>query len=238
MTGEMGAANMWFPQLQALGWGRMFTRYVRSPYDGERVALDNGAYTCWTKGLPWDQDRWLRNVEGACAHADAYELAVLPDRVADPSSLEFSLGWLEQVRDYPLPWYLAVQDGMTPAQIEPLLGRFAGLFLGGSDAFKATAETWCRLAHRHGKRFHYARVGTPRKIQLARECGADSADSSRPVRSRKLFREFADFWRGYQPQGELFDAGKRDALAPRRRYGFETRRVLPAAAPEQRSLDL
>ncbi|MGB9920851.1 MAG: hypothetical protein ACPLPT_09030 [Moorellales bacterium] len=33
------------------------------------------------------------------------------------------------------PWYLAVQDGLSLAEVEAALGGLAGIFLGGTDAF-------------------------------------------------------------------------------------------------------
>lgn len=236
LAGQPGPANMWLPPMQALGWGRMFTEQIWEPYPGERYGFDNGAFTCWQQGRAWDESAYLRRLERVLARTAPPYLCVLPDRVAHPESLAFSLLWLERL-PAALPWYLAVQDGMEPAQVEPHLCCLAGLFLGGSDAFKATAPAWCQLAHAHGRRFHYGRAGTPRKLLLAREIGADSADSTRPLRSRRDFQVFADLWRGTVPQLELFNGVSR-VDGPRQRWGFETARPRRAPAAEQMRLEL
>ncbi|MDH5279562.1 MAG: hypothetical protein OEW52_00265 [Thermoleophilia bacterium] len=131
---------------------------------------------------------------------------VVPDRPADPSSFWTSLAWLddyEQERQEELdpsgwyhgarmiPLFLAVQNGMTPELLEaercaetdrPLLERVDGLFLGGTDEFKAdTLDAWRELADRHGLRLHFGRC-TQSRIAAALEAGCDSADSSHPNR--------------------------------------------------------
>jgi hypothetical protein len=121
--------------------------------------------------------------------------AALADVVAGGiRSLDFSLAWLPRL-PAEWPWYLAVQDGMTAANVAPVLGRFAGLFLGGTTAFKRTAPAWCAQAHGAGRRFHYARAGTPARLAHACEIGADSLDSAFPMWTRRRFDAFARQWR-------------------------------------------
>ncbi len=88
--------------------------------------------------------------------------------------------------------------------------KIAGLFLGGTDAFKdREAAYWRGVAHAAGVRFHYARAGTPRKFQHAMLVRADSLDSSRLSRSWRDFRVCRQMWlRGCPPR--LFD----DAFTP------------------------
>ena len=231
LTGENGPRNMWLPHLQRLGWGRMFVRYLYEPYPGEPWGLDNGAYGCWLHGRAWDGDAYRRRVEKAAelhGHSPAW-LAVLPDVVADPGSLAFSLEWRERLSGIPLPWFLAVQDGMTPEAVAPHLPGLTGLFLGGTDAFKASAATWADLARGAGLRFHYARAGTRRKLAAARAVGADSCDSTRPIRDRTEFRRFERLWTHGDPQLELFDheehrlAIRRDRLDGRPGVGIVRR---------------
>ena len=80
-----------------------------------------------------------------------------------------------------LPWYLVLQDGMTEADVEPHMARLAGLFLGGTDAFKSTARTWADFAHKHGKPFHFGRAASLPKIQMALASGCDSLDTTFPL---------------------------------------------------------
>lgn len=133
---------------------------------------------------------------------------VAPDRPADPSSIFESLAWVaeyeleEQEELDPMGWYhgaaaaslpiyLAVQDGMDPQAIEelvdvetdePVLSKFSGLFLGGTDDFKRdTLAAWRELADRWGIALHYGRC-TQSKLADAVAAGCDSADSSHPIR--------------------------------------------------------
>ena len=108
-------------------------------------------------------------------------MCVLPDIVAGGlESLALSLRWLDELPAH-LPWYLVVQDGMTAADVEPHLHRVAGLFLGGTNEFKATAKVWADLAHAHGKLFHFGRAASIPKIQLALASGCDSLDTTFPL---------------------------------------------------------
>ena len=182
-------------KLQSLGWGRMVIGTRIIPYPGEKWGFDNGAYKDWTSGREFDEDAFKNRLEMAYKIGVPY-MAVVPDIVTEgEKSLEFSLKWLERL---PLnwPWYLAVQDGMRIEQVEKVLCGFAGIFLGGSNRFKATALYWRQLAHKHRKKFHYARVGTPRKVQLAKEVGADSCDSAFPLWAAERFDEFARWFNG------------------------------------------
>ena len=179
LTGDTRSKKL-IQKLREHGIGRMVVDKLPAPYPGEPWGFDNGAFRDWRNGREFDGDAYLRRLERAYAVGRPY-IAVVPDLVAGGlRSLEFSLRWLERLpADW--PWYLAVQDGMKLADVEPVLGKFAGIFLGGTDRFKGTAYWWCQLAHKHGKLFHYARAGTPRKIQHAVEVGADSCDSAFPL---------------------------------------------------------
>tara|TARA_R110000803_G_C11898399_1_gene311796 strand:+ start:288 stop:881 length:594 start_codon:yes stop_codon:yes gene_type:complete len=155
--------------------GRFFTTSKPTPYDGERWALDNGAYSDFLQGSPFDVERFERNL----AYAEELhrpDFVMLPDVVGDK---ETTLRWADEWISRTWPWYLVIQDGMEPADIAPFWKRLRGLFLGGTDKLKQDADMWCRVAHDKGKKFHYGRAGTPRKLSHAIRCGSDSADSAR-----------------------------------------------------------
>lgn len=177
-------------ELKALGWGRMFAESHPTPWENEPWGFDNGAFAAWQRGQAFPEDRFLRRLDAAEGKALRPYLAVVPDKVAEGNwSLEFSLDWLPKLpSDW--PWYLAVQDGMDPAEVERELGPFAGIFLGGTTRFKSTAATWRQMAHRNHRMFHFARAGTPNRIQHAAIVGADSLDSSFPLWTNERFREF------------------------------------------------
>ncbi len=172
----------------ANGWGRLFCGKP-TPKAGEPWALDNGAFAAWQAKTAWSASAFLKSVEQA-AGLHPPTMAVLPDVVAGGlASLDWSLRWLAVLPQ--MPWYIAVQDGMTHDVVARALDGVAGIFLGGSDAFKATAPAWRELAHRHGKKFHYARVSTENRLRAALDCGADSADSSQMLWSTK---DYGNHW--------------------------------------------
>jgi hypothetical protein len=179
-------------RLRENGWGRLFAEEKPTPLDDEPWALDNGVFGAWKRQEPWSAWRLLRSLDQAKGlHAPT--LAVLPDVVGGGiESIAHSLRWLAVLPA--MPWYLAVQDGMTAADVAPVLPHVAGLFLGGTDVFKGTAPTWCDLAHRNGKRFHYARISTENRLRAALDCGADSADSAQMLWSDEHFDRFERWW--------------------------------------------
>ena len=113
------------------------------------------------------------------------------------ASLDRSLEWtgwtLETLWPSPVPAYLAVQDGMSPASLSWPEDGLGGVFVGGTLEWKlATGATWVRWAHDRRIRCHIGRVGTPRRVHWAREIGADSIDSAFPLWSDQQFTAFCD----------------------------------------------
>lgn len=149
----------------------------RTPY-----FLDNGAFKLWQNGLPFNEERFLRICQRVDEEGPAPEWIVVPDRVADPTSLEYSLSWLPRLRGI-APLALVVQDGMTVDAVRVAMGRgFSVLFVGGSLEWKfATTPQWSRLARELGVRCHVGRIGTRGRTQWAREVGVDSVDSCTPL---------------------------------------------------------
>lgn len=189
--------------LKQQGWGRMVVDRTVRLYDGEMWGFDNGAFRDWRNKIEFNGDGFKRRLDRA------YEigtpcLAVVPDIVGGGvDSLEFSESWLESL-PAEWPWYLAVQDGMEPSVVESVVRKYAGLFLGGTDAFKATAPVWREMANRHRIPFHYARAGTPRKIIHAKSVGADSLDSAFPLWSKERWSWFVRIVNHGHPQRDLF----------------------------------
>lgn len=189
--------------LRARCWGRMFVTSRPTPYEGEPWGFDNGAFVAWCKGEGFPEIRFLRRLDVAIDIGIPH-MAVAPDIVAGGlHSLDFSLKWIDKLPTW--PWYLAVQDGMTPLDVIPVLPRFAGIFMGGSDSFKAAAWKWCAFAHDHGKPFHYARAGTLNKLEAAMKMRADSLDSAFPLwttaRMTRFMRQYD--WNHANPRPSL-----------------------------------
>ncbi len=199
-------------RLRQLGWGRMWIARPIRPYAGEPWGFDNGAFRYWQAGTEFDgvafEERLWKAQQTAGSHP---RLAVVPDIVGGGvDSLFFSLSWMHRLRRG-WPWYLAVQDGMTPEIVDAHTRLFDGIFLGGTSRFKQQAETWCSFAHERGLRFHYGRAGTIAALTEAVRIGADSLDSSFPLWTRQRFEEFARMWQA-DPRRSLFSS---PALASR-----------------------
>lgn len=197
-------------RLQARGWGRCWIAHDRRirTYPGEPWILDNGVFRDYRRGRSWfdsSSNRWLRALRQAQEQGTPPLGVVAPDIVGGGAdSLERSVAYVERFTPGAVPWWLAVQDGMTPEMVEPELEHFDGIFLGGTNAWKAReGGAWAELAKRHGKHFHYARCGTPEKVRHAKRIGADSIDSAFPMWSLDRFRHFETVVRGDQQELEL-----------------------------------
>jgi hypothetical protein len=210
MVGE--CTGGYVPQLMELGWARMWIARGRNPYqyvrdDGyvEPIGVDNGAFRDYLAGLSFDGDAFMRTLDKVSMLPHPPYLAVLPDIVGGGlASLELSLEWLG--RDLPdFPWYLAVQDGMVPDDVDPSL--FSGIFLGGTNSYKATARQWCEFAHAHNIPAHFGRCGTQAKIALALEVGFDSLDSAVAMWTKARWRLFRESLTNGPPQQDMFYRG-------------------------------
>jgi hypothetical protein len=144
--------------------------------EGFRYALDNGAWHSFCRKLPFDEAAFLA---AYCKLGKDADFVVLPDIVAGGErSLVFSMNWRNQIPKS-CPQLLAVQDGMKPEKVGPLVGPALGIFLGGTDHFKeATMAAWGQCARERSAYFHVGRVNTKRRISLCAAAGVDSFDGS------------------------------------------------------------
>ena len=205
MLGQFTGRNV--PRIQRLGWGRMWIARRRNiyTYEGEPWGFDNGAYGDYLAGREFDERLFLKAFDRAVVVDSLPTVAVLPDKVGGGAqSLDMSLGWIEKL-DVPVgwPWYLAVQDGMEPGSFVVPNG-VVGIFLGGTNEYKARAGEWCEWAHSQGLRFHYGRAGIAEKIAHALDVGADSLDSAFPMWTMTRWRFFEECITQGPPQGDLF----------------------------------
>lgn len=139
-------------------------------------ALDNGAWGCHQQGRPFDSDAFLWAFDRIGAGAD---WVVAPDIVGGGlASLDLTSRWLDRM-DHPLV-LVAVQDGMTPDDVAPLMGPGRGIFLGGSTEWKLkTIAQWGNSAREWGVYYHVARVNSVRRIRMAQCAGAQSVDGTK-----------------------------------------------------------
>jgi hypothetical protein len=195
-----GAA--WIAKMSALGFGECT---VRSEFPPRRRPwfFDNGAFLDWRASRPFDGEAFQSALEKVRRFDAPPDFIVVPDIVAGGlDSLAFSLTWRPHLAGI-APLYLAVQDGMTEADVLPHVELFAGLFVGGSVPWKVrTGRHWVDLAHRLGKPCHIGRAGNENKAAWAIKIGADSIDSTLPLRSEE---NLARFLRAFGPRHpELF----------------------------------
>jgi hypothetical protein len=169
--------------LRGAGWRLMVSARGVLRTEGFPYALDNGAWTAFQKGEPFDVAAFERAVKLLGADAD---WIVLPDIVMGGlESLELSLRWLRKLRRRVAlrgrRFLIAVQNGMEEVakRIARWLGPSVGIFVGGDTVWKlSTMGAWSRLAHDHGAICHVGRVNTARRIHACEAAGVDSFDGS------------------------------------------------------------
>ncbi|WP_326430330.1 hypothetical protein VQ574_21645 (plasmid) [Stutzerimonas frequens] len=170
--------------MRAAGWRLLVSAKGVLRTEGMPYALDNGAWTSFQQGTPFDELAFGRAVELLGESAD---WIVLPDIVAGGmASLEFSLRWLERLKGIPTRLLLAVQNGMEPDDVRELLTPAVGLFVGGDTQWKlATVNTWGQLARRRNCYLHVGRVNSAKRIALCAAAGANSVDGTSASRFEK-----------------------------------------------------
>lgn len=161
-------------------------------------ALDNGAWTAHQRGEPFDVAAFEKALG---LLGDGADWVVAPDIVGGGvRSLRLSESWLPR-----LEWcrrtLIAVQDGIAPRDISPLLGSRVGIFVGGTTEWKiATMRRWGSLSRERQCYLHVARVNSARRIHLCHDAGAHSFDGSSVTRYAKTLPLLDNAAR----QGQLF----------------------------------
>jgi len=163
--------------LRGAGWRLLVSAKGALRTEGMGYALDNGAWSAYQTGEPFDAQAFEQAVNLLGSRAD---WIVVPDIVAGgKDSLRFSLEWVVRLRPLGTPLLLAVQDGMRAEDVRPYLGPRVGIFVGGSTGWKlATLLMWGDLANAAGCHLHVGRVNTATRIRLCAAAGADSFDGT------------------------------------------------------------
>lgn len=170
--------------LRGAGWRLLVSAASCLRCEGFPYALDNGAWSAYTQGRPFDEPAFVTALRKMGPGAD---WTVLPDIVmGGPASLAKSLGWMQRVLDETPRALLAVQDGMVPEDVRAFLGARVGLFVGGSTAWKeSTIGVWSALGREVGCWVHVGRVNTARRIAICTAEGATSFDGTSASRFAK-----------------------------------------------------
>ena len=164
-------------ELRAHNWRLLVSATGVHRTEGFPYAVDNGAWTAFNQKRPFDEALFTKVLKNLGRGAD---WVVVPDIVEGGlKSLEFSLGWLPRVASESRRQLIAVQDGMSTADVEGLLSPVVGLFVGGSTAWKlGTMRAWGELAVKRSCWLHIGRVNSERRIALCAEAGAHSFDGT------------------------------------------------------------
>jgi len=170
--------------LRRHGWGLLVSRAGVWRTEGfERIVGDNGAWSDFRAGRSFDEsayDRFLDWIAGERVP----DWLVLPDIVAGGlGSLELSMRYMNRCLSVAPLVLIAVQDGMEPDDLAPLVGRSVGIFLGGSTEWKlARMRDWGAFCAERGVHYHVARVNSQKRIAAAGAAGAASIDGSNASR--------------------------------------------------------
>lgn len=164
--------------LRTAGWRILLTPANPKPRQGLKYGVDNGAWSTYQSGAPFDAAAFNALVESAGGAAD---FVIIPDIVAGGlQSLDFSVSWIPRLRGL-RQLLLPVQDGMDACAVGKVLRahRHIGVFLGGSTEWKLREMyAWGHFAASLDRWYHVGRVNTARRIRLCAEAGATSFDGT------------------------------------------------------------
>lgn len=183
-TGSCHGSLEKIEQIKKYNLGILISREANKLYKDIPCAIDNGAFECYRRGLPFSETRFMQLLEDVWKCNITADFIVCPDIVcAGQESLRFSMSWVERLR--PAKLALVVQDGLTPDDLNSyIISKFSYIFVGGSLEWKwQTAETWVNFAHSKKLKCHIGRCGTLEKLEYAKSINADSVDSTSFVRN-------------------------------------------------------
>jgi hypothetical protein len=167
--------------LRRHGWGLLVSRAGEWRTEGfDRIAIDNGAWADFQAKRDFDEDAYEKFIAWVETQEIIPDWLCLPDVVAGGhASLDLSLRYINRCRAVAPLVLIAVQDGLEPEDLAPLVGPDIGIFLGGSTEWKlARMADWGRFCKQRRVHYHVARVNTARRMYQALACGADSIDGS------------------------------------------------------------
>lgn len=171
--------------LRKAGWGLLVSRAGVWRTEGfTRICGDNGAWADYQAGRPFDGNAYERFLDWLAAQTVVADWLVLPDIVAGGmASLDLSMRYANRCLSVSPLALIAVQNGMEPEDIAPLVGPTIGVFLGGTTEWKlARMLEWGRFCADRSIYYHVARVNTIKRMSLAIAAGAASVDGSSATR--------------------------------------------------------
>jgi hypothetical protein len=171
-----------------------------------RCALDNGAFTCYKKGYPFQESMFLGYIEKCFAEQFTLDFIVIPDIVGGGlKSAEYSIEWIDGKLKTAPSLAFVVQDGMTPENLEQYkLGNYNNithLFIGGTKEWKIkNLAVWAKYAKSLNIKSHAGQIGTLDRLILCHDIGIDSIDSQNFSRHNtwSYLEEYKKFYSGHQ----------------------------------------
>lgn len=163
--------------LRQADWALLLTPDRPERWGFQRIAIDNGAWGCFQRGIEWTPERFLPLVH---EHGADAMWVVAPDIVmGGAESLARSLSWLPELLQLTPRVLIAVQNGMTDDDLRPHVGSRVGLFVGGDTEWKEfSLPMWGKLAQETACWLHVGRVNSARRIRLCALAGAHSFDGT------------------------------------------------------------
>jgi hypothetical protein len=146
----------------------------------EHYALDNGAFSEWTKGKPFNVERFVALLNRAKRETVSPRWVAVPDVVTDrEATLERWRDWEPILRPYGWPLAFVVQNGMKYVDVPAAADV---IFVGGdTDWKKETARYWCERF----PRVHVGRVNGETDLWRYHRAGAESCDGTGWFRGRR-----------------------------------------------------
>jgi len=190
LQGRYGGLALLLPPCRLMG-----------PYPHLPYAVDNGAFPAWKNGEPWDEDTFVKSLDWVAEQQLLPRWIVVPDVVTDPEgTFEAWEEWAPRLRRLGVPLALAVQDGMTPAEVYARADPEV-IFVGGSRDWKlATRREWAKRF----PRVHVGRVNGVRDLLACRQLGVESVDGTGFFRGRrKQLEGLIDYLEAFQVEDDL-----------------------------------
>lgn len=188
MIGMPSNASGWFWHSLARETGKLghlfSPRGQRGPWPWLPYALDNGAFACWNPvANTFDDAKWAANEQAwrelifwaQCAPIKP-RWAIVPDVPGNrEATLERWKKYAPELKACGIPLAVAVQDGMTPADVEQLAPAADVIAVGGSTEWKwQNVGMWAE----HFPRVHLLRCNAPDKLEYLEALGVESTDGT------------------------------------------------------------
>ena len=193
----------------------------RGPWPWFPYALDNGAFSCWDRennifdDVKWQDvfPKWQALVYWAASARQRPMWAIVPDVPGDSErTLKRYAENVQLVIDSEIQPAIAVQDGMTPADVRNLTLQPQVICVGGTTQWKwETVEMWCK----EFKRVHVLRCNSPEKLYYLEELGVESCDGTGWNRGDKKQTAGIEKWAREKSEPKLYSLAPYSCRAPR-----------------------